>query len=146
MENPETTTMAASLEKLADFRQTHHPACNGTNGSAPTSSAQVKERATAWQRVVDEKLIEWGRHPSQFDDDGIKPPNSVVLANACEFACFCRDNDIDPPLRVAPDGSGGVVFEWRAAPLYFTVEVNASGSAQLLVFENSKLLNRKPIG
>ena len=134
--------MVALQEKLASFRQVHHAECYEANGSART----VRESTSAWQRVIDDKLIEWGRHPGQLEDDGIKPPTPLVLAKACEFATFCRDRDIDSPLRVSPDGSGGVVFEWRADPLYFSVEVNACGNTELLVFENSKLLNRNPIG
>jgi hypothetical protein len=100
---------------------------------------------SAWQQIIDERLVACGQHADLADDD-LQPPTAEVLDRACEFAAFCRDHGVDPPLRVVPNGAGGVVFEWRARPYFHTVEIRADGGAELLVFENSKLLTREAIG
>lgn len=130
--------MTALRDKLASFKKPAHLKL------PEVETAQ--NSATAWQRLIDERLIEWGRHPEQFEDDGLKAPTADVLVKACDFVAFCRDHDIDPPLRAAPDGSGGIVFEWKLLPFFYTVEIRASGNAELVIFENNKLMARQSIG
>ena len=100
----------------------------------------------AWQMLIDEQLIEWGRNLEQFREEGLTPPTDEALAWTCQFAVFCRDRQVEPPLRMAPDGSGGVAFEWRIGPVFHTVEVHRDGSIEMLSFENSTHLSHITLG
>jgi hypothetical protein len=128
------TTVHDLQDTLASFKKSTLASGNG-NGTPD-----------AWQRLIVEKLALWARHPEEFADDGLKAPTTEVLADARDFAVFCRTRGVQAPLRVAPDGSGGVSFEWRFGALYQTVEFRAGGEAELLFYENGKLLRRQPIG
>ena len=131
--------MIGLQDHLASFKRPYVPA------NAP-ARPPANRNAKIWQQLIDEQLIEWGRNPEQFDEDGVKPPTAQALAQACEFAMYCRDGQTDPPLRVAPDGSGGITFEWQIGPVFQTVEINEKGKTEMLSFESSKLTLRLPIG
>ena len=132
--------MVSTLQEiLASFKRRD---CVPGNGNGVSD----RSRSDKWQRLIDERLNEWARHPEQFEDDGLKPPAAEAMTEACKFAAYCRDRGAKPPLRVAPDGSGGIVFEWHSVPFFHVVEINARGVAEKLVFENGKLLIREPIG
>jgi hypothetical protein len=141
--------MPALPEILATYKK--HPPCaaNGIAtpvGTDPTEAAKISERQNAWQRLIDEKLIEWGRHPEQFEDeDGYKAPSADNLVRATEFVLFCRDHDVAPARRVAPDGEGGLVFEWYDGTVKTYVEIHADGSKEYLMFDDCKLIGRSSI-
>jgi hypothetical protein len=139
--------MTALQETLASFKKTPSGETNGKGPSAP-AEPPTSESRIAWQRLIDEKLIEWGRHPEQFEDeDGYKAPSADNLVRATEFITFCRDNGVAPALRIAPDGEGGIVFEWtHNPPYYYYVEIRLGGKIELLVFRDSKLIVRESIG
>ena len=143
--------MTPLQEILASFKKTPSGETNGKGSAAPTEPAGLNAMAderNAWQRLIDEKLIEWGRHPEQFEDeDGYEAPRADNLVRATEFIAFCRDQGVSPPLRMAPDGAGGIVFEWRNNPLYHVMmEIHADGGMELLVFDDGKLVTRKQVG
>ena len=96
----------------------------------------------AWQRVMDSHLKEWQENPVQFEDEGREPPVPEILPVVAEVAAALRDRGVEPPLRVVPNGEGGVVFEWRDSPYYWSLEVEKAGSLALAVFRNSRLVCR----
>src|ERR1017187_7065518 len=106
--------MTALQDILASFKKPPSGEANGNGtpvGLAKTLSTD--EGRNTWQRLIDEKLSDWARHPEQFEDeDGYKAPTADNLVRAAEFISCCRDHGIAPALRMAPDGDGGVVFEW----------------------------------
>jgi hypothetical protein len=130
--------MTGLQNQLASFTVPYIPA-------TPTPLPDGKG-AKAWQQLIDDQLIEWGRHPEHFDEEGMTPPTACALGWACKLAAFCRDRQIDPPLRAAPDGSGGIAFEWRIGPVFLTVEVRQDGEVEMLTIENSKLMLRMRLG
>jgi hypothetical protein len=134
--------MIGLQDQLASFKRPYVP----VNSANVTGRSDANHGARLWQQLIDEQQIEWGRHREQFDEAGVKPPTAEALARACEFAMYCRDRQTDPPLRAAPDGSGGITFEWQADPAFQTVEINDLGKTEMLSFENSKLMLRLPIG
>jgi hypothetical protein len=138
--------MTALQEILALFKKTPSAETNGTGTPAPAHLPRSDEARNAWQRLIDDKLIDWGRHPEQFEDeDGYKAPSADNLVRATEFITFCRDHGVAPALRMAPDGDGGVVFEWYEGPSCRYVEIHADGSMEYLVFEDARLLVRQSI-
>jgi hypothetical protein len=138
--------MTVLQDILASFKKAQPVGTNGKGDAAPAELLHSDEARTAWQRLIDEKLIEWGRHPEQFEDeDGYKAPSADNLVRATEFITFCRDHGVGPALRMAPDGDGGVVFEWYEGAFCRYVEIHADGSMEYLVFEDARLLVRQSI-
>jgi hypothetical protein len=132
---------------LASFKNPSPIDAIGVTVDEPNSISTREDRA-AWQRLIDDNLIEWGRHPEQFEDeDGYKAPTADNLVRATEFIAFCRDRALIPPLRMAPDGEGGIVFQWKdIPPFYYYVEIHADGNTELLIFQDCQLMVRQPIG
>jgi hypothetical protein len=56
----------------------------GVDTETPVTSDSGQESAAraAWQRIIDHQLIEWGRDPGQFDDEGIEPPTRETVQRA----------------------------------------------------------------
>ena len=131
------------------------PAMALANGKGTPTSAEVEksnptnEARIAWQRLIDEKLIEWGRHPERFEDeDGYKAPGADILAQATKLVAYCRDHGVLPPLRMAPDGEGGIIFDWKNhdTPLHVVAHIHPDGAMEMLEFLDCNLVARKRIG
>lgn len=139
--------MVALQEILSSFKKPPSGKANGDGTPAELAKAvSTDAQRIAWQRLIDEMLIEWGRHPEQFEDeDGYKAPSADNLVRATEFIAFCRDRGLTPPLRMAPDGEGGIVFEWYEGLTSRYVEVHADGSMEFIMFEDCKLVSRQSL-
>ena len=140
--------MTALQEALASFKNPSPIDAIGVTVDEPKSISTREDRA-AWQRLIDEKLIEWGRHPEQFEDeDGYKAPTADNLVRATELVAYCRDKGVAPPLRMASDGEGGIIFDWKnnRLPYHAVAQIHADGSMEMLVFHDCKLIERKRIG
>ncbi|MBI4716805.1 MAG: hypothetical protein HY763_03295 [Planctomycetes bacterium] len=101
----------------------------------------------AWQHAIDDYLIEWGRHPEQLADEALDlvAPTPIAIRIASDLAMRARDNAWPPPLRVVPDGEGGIAFELRAGAVFQSLEVSGDGVLELLTFRDSKLVSRDPL-
>ena len=111
---------------------------------ATTDRALVSAVRTGWDTTID-RLLAWWEEPSLAgDDDGFEPPSRESIHVALQLARAYRDNFLSPPLRVVPDGEGGVAFERRSGNLFESLRVAADGRAELLAFENSRLVLREP--
>lgn len=96
----------------------------------------------AWQEVIDEKLIEWGRDPGQLAEDDLIPPTRESVQRATRIALAFRDDGDPPPLRVVPDGDGGIVLErWRDS-LTESIEIDAQGVAEYVVCRHGRVTQR----
>jgi hypothetical protein len=139
--------MTALQEALASFKKPTSGEANGIPAAVPKSNSTPEDR-NAWQRLIDEKLIEWGRHPEQFEDDGYAAPTADNLVRATELVAYCRDKGVLPPLRMASDGEGGIIFDWKnnSLPYHAIAQIHADGSMEMLVFHDCKLIERKRIG
>jgi hypothetical protein len=126
-----------NVEEIRAFKKPPVPAGAVLgNGASPA----------AWQKILDRTLIAWSRDPRELEDDGLRAPTSEILALAGEFAMFCQRQGMAAPLRVVPDGAGGIAFEWKMAPSFVTVEIHADGRMEMMRFHNSKLVSRELIG
>lgn len=97
-----------------------------------------------WDNAVNRLLLWWQDPARAGDDDGFVPPSRVAVDVAIQVATALRDNRRPPPLRVIPDGEGGVAFERRGGHIFESLRVAADGEKELLVFENSRLVLREP--
>lgn len=95
-----------------------------------------------WNQIIDKHLVEWGRNPSRFDPDEIVPPSPFIVAAACRVAMRLREAGWAAPLRVVPDGDGGIAFERRAGECFESLELAAQGQIELITFHKSKVIRR----
>lgn len=109
------------------------------------TSVELHQNRMEWDNVIDDQLTWWGINPSQLEDDGIDAPSREIIGLACRVAYAMRDGDTPPPLRVVPDGDGGIVFERKDGPTFQTIEIAKDGSIEMFTFENSRLVSRQRV-
>ena len=107
--------------------------CSGETGSAVDDSlVETADRRSAhrdgWRHIIDSTLIEWGRDPSQLEDDGVTAPTRAVVNRANELARELRDGGVPPPNRAVTNGDGGIVFEWWKGSVFEQIEIADDGS------------------
>ena len=56
-----------------------------------------------------------------------------------------RDAGWAAPLRVVPDGDGGIAFEHRAGECFESLELTADGQVELIRFLKSKVMQRQQL-
>ena len=115
---------------------------NAANDDALASASSAAER---WQEFIDNTLIEWGRAPQMIEDDGILPPSPRALHVAAVLAIELRKKGLPPPLRIVPDGDGGVVFERRTENGMISIAIDLDGSIEHLLFRNGQLQFRRTL-
>lgn len=103
------------------------------------------ESREKWQNLIDQKLIEWGRDPSQFDDEGVEPPSREIIRLAIELAEHFRDDGLTPPDSVVPDANGGIVFERRESDVSEVVHVWDDGTVDYQRFQGTRLVERRTL-
>ncbi len=103
------------------------------------------QRREAWQGCIDDHLLEWGRDPSFLEDDGFEPPTGVSVRQAIRVAQEAAANGLPSPLRVLPDGEGGIVFERRQGTTFETISIDADGAVVLAAYRDCKLLGRQQV-
>ncbi len=133
------------IQEIRSFKKSPAAAGNG-NGICATAEGSSQQSRAAWRTVIDTTLTKWVREPLQLDDDGLKAPSAELISLAEEFAQYCATHAVDAPLRIVPDGSGGIVFEWKLGPHFTMVELRADGRMELMCYRNSVLQSRESIG
>ena len=98
----------------------------------------------AWQEVIDEKLIEWGRDPDQLAEDDLIPPTRESVQQATRIALAFRNRGLPPPLRVVPDGDGGIVLERWSESCSVSIEIDAQGFAEFVECCQGRVTQREP--
>ena len=94
-----------------------------------------------WDRC-ESQLVQWERHPEEFEDEGLEPPNQETVPLIRDVCHALRALSVEPPLRLVPNCEAGAVFEWRTAPFLWSVEVERDGSLELSVFRTGQLVTR----
>ena len=109
------------------------------------ASLEKQRRAdeVAWDSIVNNQLIEWGRNPHVLEHDDVSPPSGQTISLACQVAVTMRDDGEPAPTRVVPNGNGGIVFERNVGPAFLTIEIDEDGSVEYAAFVNSKLVSRQ---
>jgi hypothetical protein len=133
------------LESDATISEKISPISTGVAAS-PTLTLAGDDRfktRTAWQTIIDYTLVEWGRNPGRFAEDGLTPPSANAIRVACQVAQHLRDHDKDTPLRVVPNGDGGIVFERSQGEIFETIEIQDNGSVEWATFSNGRLRSRR---
>ncbi len=100
---------------------------------------------TAWQRLIDFSLIEWGRDPDRFTDEGVEAPDGQIIALAIAVAERYRDQGYAAPDSVVPDPNGGIVFERRENGSSEVIHVWDDGHVEYMRFEGTRLVARETL-
>ena len=104
---------------------------------------QAEKDRQAWERLIDGRLVEWGRDASPLEDEeGFTPPGLEVVSLACHIAMLLRDEGLAPPTRVVPDGEGGISFERIEGRSSVSLNVYADLTVELLSFDDCHLCAR----
>lgn len=105
-------------------------------------------QAGKWKSTED-RIAEWvpaaDEPDERTDEEGYRPPGRKTVALALKIATRLREGGVASPEWVVQDGDGGIDFEWRSGNRAETLSINARGETELMEFENSKLIVRKPV-
>lgn len=133
--SPATSETSASL---LSFRES---APQGADERALQARTPQPPDGGAWQNVVDQKLIEWGRQGGREDEDGVVWPSATTVGRARDLV-GCLQDICRPPDRVIPNGDGGVAFEWYRGLDSVSIGIEEDGTVEVLRFENCRLVER----
>ena len=113
-----------------------------TMGTSSIQSLDPSE-SQSWIRVI-HALDSWLFNPPDVEEGGSVPsPTAIQLG--IDLALKMQHMHVPPPLRVVPNGEGGVAFERRADGRFHVVEIFEDGTAETTLFEDCKLVNRAQI-
>jgi len=115
----------------------------GVGNDEPSNASlmsECEEHRDAWQQIIDRYLVEWGRNPNQLEEEGLITPSPRILRLAATIAMQLRDGGYAAPLRVVPDGEGGIAFERRAGAAFESLVVQADGVTQFDKFVDCRLV------
>lgn len=128
---------------------TDEPPPSMSTGAAPEAAlasdlTRSDVHRMQWQQVIDEKLVEWGRYPAQLAEPDLIPPTDSAIRSAVRIAMDMRDASPShpPPLRVVPDGDGGVVFERWEGSSSESIEIHGDGGAEYVQIRNHRVIQR----
>lgn len=112
--------------------------------TTPKAQGQVDE----W-KALEERIAGWapasGEPDKRTDEDGYVLPGNRTIAVAVEIAARLREAGVSVPLRVGQSANGGINFEWRSGSRTERLTLNARSETEIVGFEDSKLVSRKPI-
>jgi hypothetical protein len=106
---------------------------------------RAKANRDAWQRLIDEKLLDWLREPSQLEDEYIEAPNPTIIRLSLDLAEKYRDEGLPAPDTMVPDPNGGIVFERYEGDVSEVLHVWNDGSVEYMQFQGTKLTERQPL-
>lgn len=114
-----------------------------TDARITRSFGREDETIQKWQAVIEDRLIEWGRDSSEFEDEGIQPPSMDTIQLAILLAKTLSRANCPAPTRVVPDADAGIVFERHEGGLLESLRLSADGSVEYCRFENARLVDRE---
>lgn len=120
-------------------------------GTPPVALASPRrdadDQALKW-KSVEERIAAWApatcEPDERVDEDGYRLPGRNAVALALEIAARLCTGGATSPQWVVSDGNGGIDFEWRDGDRAETLSINARCEMELMEFENSKLVARRP--
>ena len=102
-----------------------------------------KEVDESWEKVLNEKFIEWANHPEDFLDEGLIPPSRETISLAHEYVMKPFRKLRIPPPQVVPDAHGGIVFERKDKGISESIRVRADSHIEYCRFNDGKLVDRR---
>ncbi|MCH8252238.1 MAG: hypothetical protein IID36_07275 [Planctomycetes bacterium] len=81
-------------------------------------------------KTIISKLVEWGRNPDLLAEDDLIAPTPEAIERAIKIAEHLEVDGSPPPMRVVPDGDGGIVLEHSCGSVTTSIEIASDGSAE----------------
>jgi hypothetical protein len=118
----------------------------GVDAESPVTRGRLQEMKTqaAWQRVIDQTLMDWLRDPGQLQDEGVVPPAGTIIRLSMDMAESFRDEGRPAPDSVVVDPNGGIVFERREGNVSEVLHVWEDRTVEYMRFEGARLVERGP--
>lgn len=113
-----------------------------TTAATDDTLATQHSHCRAWQNIIDEKLIEWGRDPKRLEEPELIEPSRAAIDRAIRIALRLRDEDAPPPTRVVPDGDGGIVLERWNDRLTVSIEIDREGRIEIVRCRDRQVIDR----
>lgn len=88
-----------------------------------------------------EKLVEWRKHPGQFDADGLQSPTIVAVDKTSNIVRSFDEKGYVPPTRIVQNGEGGIVIELECWDILRAIEILYDGQIETRVFLGCRLLH-----
>lgn len=95
--------------------------------------------ASRWQAIAG-RIVAWEYDPTVAGD--MTPPTADARNMAVQFCDAFADQGAPEPSRAIPTGDGGIIFEWEFPAYYLSVEVNADGGWERIVYQDGKIIDR----
>jgi hypothetical protein len=122
--------------------KTHSTAFVSTNATADSSlTSVVQPDLWQWKRLLDTKLMNWGRDAHLPDDDAFERPTKASVNTACHLVQQFLQMGSITPTRLTPNGDGGVSFEWELGEHLIQVEVLKTGRLRRIYFVGSQMVS-----
>lgn len=90
--------------------------------SLATAARSREENRSGRQHVIDRHLVEWGGTEANLGDADLVPPTRQAIDLARRLGMLFRDRGTPPPMRVVPNGDGGICFERWHGERFQTIE------------------------
>ncbi len=97
-------------------------------------------RTRRWQEIA-QRIVAWEYDPTIAGD--MKPPTADARDMAVQCCNFFADQEAPEPSRAIPNGDGGIIFEWESAVCYVSVEVDADGGWECIVYQDGKIVEKR---
>lgn len=110
--------------------------------NADNDSPITGKHKEEWQAFIDSQLVEWGRRPEQFADEGVEPPASAAVQRAIRWVQVSIVNNELPPDSAVLDANGGIVFERREGNVSEVFHVWDDGAMEYRRFDGTHLAER----
>lgn len=134
-----------TIQACASYLLTPDDSSGVSTGAAQEDSLACDDTQRAvnrelWDKVIDDHLIEWGRHPERLEEDDLIPPTAQAIQVAGRLAQKLRDSGALPPKRVVPDRDGGLALERWEGEHTVTIMVSANGAVEILQWHGSRIV------
>ena len=111
-----------------------------TDSPITCDHARKEASREAWQDVIDRKLIEWGRDPSQLDEEGFETPSRDTIAVAVAVARLFGKKGLPGPARVVADPDGRIVFEYEENDVFESFRISSDQLVEYRGFKGCDLI------
>lgn len=104
---------------IGKINQAMQPLAVEANGA---DGGQQHRGVYPWSGII-AKIEDFSALEADWDGQGAKAPDPVLVESAILFAQLCRQGGMAAPAVVVPGLDGCVIFDWQMADVYMEVEI-----------------------
>jgi hypothetical protein len=93
-------------------------------------------------------LYAWLENPAELEDDGISAPSKAVILRAYDIVNLIQAQasqtmpGLIPAPRIVPTGDGGIALQTGEGSVFQSLEIDADGTVELLLFHDAHLAGK----